>query len=151
MSGENNKKITVGEAVGMLDETNAGKMRMLLERGSRFRPSPGALKELRRQLMQKEFDARVLARTINCDLGITALLFKVVGSAVHHQHQPLLIRSRVFSTPSACARPSTWSRPSPWAGIGDVKRTLAYLAFWRVPRPSLKLAMRDRYDDRVDR
>ncbi len=148
MSGENNKKITVGEAVGMLDETNAGKMRMLLERGVKIPPQPRVLEELRRQLMQKEFDVRVLARTINRDPGITALLFKVVGSAVYHQHQPF---DSVESILHAVGVRQTFNlvQAIALAGIGDVKKNpLAYEAFWARSQAIAQLAMLIA-DDRV--
>lgn len=80
--------VSVYEAMQSLGTVDSGRVKRLLEGGVKIPPQPRVLDELRKHMTRKEFDVRLLARVINQDPGITALLFKVVTNAAYCQHQP---------------------------------------------------------------
>lgn len=80
--------VPVSEIVQALDGQAATMVRRLLEQGMKIPPQPRVLEELRQLLQRKEYDVRHLARVINRDPGITAMLFKVCNSAAYVQHHP---------------------------------------------------------------
>jgi HD-like signal output (HDOD) protein len=71
-----------------LGDIGTARIKRLLEGGIRIPAQPRVLDELRKLMARKEMDVRLLARTINQDPGLTALLFQVVGNAAYRQHQP---------------------------------------------------------------
>ncbi len=71
-----------------LGDIDTARIKRLLEGGIRIPAQPRVLDELRKLMARKEMDVRLLARTINQDPGLTALLFQVVGNAAYRQHQP---------------------------------------------------------------
>ncbi len=71
-----------------LPPEDAARIRRVLENGIKLPAQPRVLDELRKQMARKELDVRLLARTINQDTGLTAMLFKVVGNPAYCQHQP---------------------------------------------------------------
>lgn len=71
-----------------LGEVDAGRIKRLLENGIKIPAQPRVLEELRKLMLRKEMDVRALARVINQDPGMTAMLFKVVGNSAYRQHQP---------------------------------------------------------------
>lgn len=71
-----------------LGADDAARIRRVLEGGIKIPPQPRVLEELQKQMNHQEKDYRVLARTIQQDPGLTAMLFKVVGNAAYRQHQP---------------------------------------------------------------
>ncbi len=71
-----------------LGDIDVARIKRLLEGGIRIPAQPRVLDELRKLMARKEMDVRLLARTINQDPGLTALLFQVVGNAAYRQHQP---------------------------------------------------------------
>lgn len=71
-----------------LGDIDVARIKRLLEGGIRIPAQPRVLDELRKLMARKEMDVRPLARTINQDPGLTALLFQVVGNAAYRQHQP---------------------------------------------------------------
>lgn len=71
-----------------LNADDAGRIRRVLEGGVKIPPQPRVLDELRQQMKRQVLDVRLLARTIQQDPGLTAMLFKVVGNAAYRQHQP---------------------------------------------------------------
>lgn len=133
--------MSVGDAVRTLDDVQAGKMKRLLERGVKIPPQPRVLDELRQHLQRKEFDVRVLARTINQDPGITAMLFKVVGSSVYKQHQPFENVEQILHAVGVRQTVNLVQAIS-LAGMGDLKKNpLAYEAFWARSQAVGQLAM----------
>ncbi len=70
-----------------LGADDAARIRRVLEGGVKIPPQPRVLEELQKQMNHQEKDYRVLARTIQQDPGLTAMLFKVVGNAAYRQHQ----------------------------------------------------------------
>lgn len=71
-----------------LGEDDAGRIKRLLEGGVKIPPQPRVVDELRKSIQRNELDVRHLARVINQDPGLTAMLFKVVGNSAYRQHQP---------------------------------------------------------------
>lgn len=80
--------LSLGEVTQSLGEVDASRIKRLLEGGVKIPPQPRVLEELRKCLLRKEFDVRVLTRIINQDPGIAALLFKIVTNTAYRQHQP---------------------------------------------------------------
>lgn len=71
-----------------LGEADAARIKRLLEGGIKIPPQPRVLEELRQRVAKKDLDVRRLARVIEQDPGVLAMLFKVVASPAYHQHQP---------------------------------------------------------------
>lgn len=71
-----------------LGQEDAQRVRRVLEGGIKIPAQPRILEELRNQITRQELDVRQLARTINQDPGMTAMLFKIVGNPAYRQHQP---------------------------------------------------------------
>lgn len=142
------KPVPVAEAVRSLGADDAGKMKRLLERGVTIPPQPRVLEELRQHLKRKEFDVRLLARVINQDPGLTAMLFRVVGSAAYKQHQPFATVEQILH---AVGVRQTFNlvQALAMASLGDVKKNpRAYEAFWSRSQAVAQLAMLVA-DDRV--
>ena len=64
------------------------RVKRLLERGVTIPAQPRVLLELQDQLARGVSDVRLLARTIEQDPGIGAMLFKVVQGAAFRRLQP---------------------------------------------------------------
>ena len=79
---------SVQEITQTLDKADSERIRRVLEGGIKIPPQPRVLEELRKLMARQELDVRLLARTINQDPGLTAMLFKVVGNPAYRQHQP---------------------------------------------------------------
>jgi hypothetical protein len=102
---------SVFEITQSLGDEDAGRIKRLLENGIKIPAQPRVLDQLRKLTARKELDVRALAKVINQDPGLTALLFKVVGNRLTASTNRLIRWSR-FCMRSACTKPSTWSRPS---------------------------------------
>lgn len=85
MSSTGNSVFEITQSLGADD---AGRIKRLLEGGVKIPPQPRVVEELRKHMQRSELDVRLLARTINQDPGLTAMLFKVVGNSAYRQHQP---------------------------------------------------------------
>ena len=79
---------SVPEITRSLGAEDAARVRRVLEGGIKIPPQPRVLDEMRRMMNRQEYDVRRLARTIQQDPGLSAMLFKVVGNAAYRQHQP---------------------------------------------------------------
>ena len=144
----NSKTMSVGQVVAELPEAEKGKIKRLLERGVKIPPQPRVLEELRQHLLRKEFDVRVLARVIQQDPGLTAMLFRVVGSSVYKQHQPFESVEQILH---AVGVRQTFNlvQAATLAAMADVKKNpRAYEAFWARSQAVAQLAMLIA-DDRV--
>jgi HD-like signal output (HDOD) protein len=71
-----------------LAKEDADRVRRVLEGGIKIPAQPRVLEELRQLIAREEMDVRLLARVINQDAGVTAMLFSVVGNPAYRQHQP---------------------------------------------------------------
>ncbi len=85
MSG---KTASVFDIVKTFAPEDASRIKRLLEYGLKIPAQPRVLDELRQLMKRSELDVRLLARVINKDPGLTAMLFKVVGNSSYKQHQP---------------------------------------------------------------
>lgn len=129
------------EVTQSLGEVDGARIKRLLEGGVKIPPQPRVVEELRKYMTRKEFDVRALARVINQDPGVTAMLFKVVGNAAYHQHQPF---ESVEDILHAVGVRQTFNLVQAIAltGMGDIKKNrLAYEAFWSRSQVVAQLAM----------
>ncbi|MDP3539251.1 MAG: HDOD domain-containing protein [Azonexus sp.] len=135
------KKSSVFEITQSLGEVDAGRVKRLLEGGIKIPAQPRVLEELRKLMLRQELDVRPLAKVINQDPGLTALLFKVVGNSAYRQHQPFDSVEQIlhavgvhqtFNLVQAIALTST----------GDIRKNRAfYEAFWARSSAIGQLAM----------
>lgn len=133
--------VTTGEVLTTLPDDQAKKIRRLLERGVAIPPQPRVLDELQRQIRAKVADVRVLARVIQQDPGITALLFKVVTSPAYRQHQPFESVEHILQA-VGIQQTANLVRAIALAQLGDVKKNpRAYEAFWARSHAVAQLAM----------
>lgn len=79
---------SVFEITQSLGAEDAARIKRLLEGGIKIPAQPRVLEELRKLMQRREMDVRALAKVINQDPGLTAMLFKAVGNAAYRQHQP---------------------------------------------------------------
>ena len=79
---------SVFEITRNLPPDDTARIRRLMEGGIKLPAQPRVLDELRKLMARKEMDVRLLARTINQDTALTAMLFKVVATPAYRQHQP---------------------------------------------------------------
>jgi HD-like signal output (HDOD) protein len=86
------------EIARSLNEVDGTRIKRLLEGGVKIPPQPRVLEELQALMARKEMDVRLLARVINQDPALTAMLFKVVGNAAYKQHQPFESVEQILHT-----------------------------------------------------
>jgi len=132
---------SVFEITQSLDETGAGRIKRLLESGIKIPPQPRVLDELRKLMARKELDVRTLAKIINQDPGLTALLFKVVGNRAYRQHQPFASVEQILH---AIGVRQTFNLVQALSlnSMGDVDKNRAvYEAFWARSQEIAQLAM----------
>lgn len=124
-----------------LGAEDAARIKRLLETGVKIPAQPRVLDELRQLIGRSKLDVRLLARTINKDPGLTAMLFKVVGSPAYRQHQPF---DSVEAILHAVGVGQTFNliQAIALAGAGDIKRDRrVYEAFWARSHAVGQLAM----------
>lgn len=144
----NSKPLSVGQIVAELPEAEKSKIKRLLERGVKIPPQPRVLEELRQHLLRKEFDVRVLARVIQQDPGLTAMLFRVVGSSVYKQHQPFESVEQILHAVGV-RQSFNLVQAATLASMADVKKNpRGYEAFWARSQAVAQIAMLIA-DDRV--
>ncbi|MGE5386198.1 MAG: HDOD domain-containing protein [Betaproteobacteria bacterium] len=71
-----------------MDAPDAAMAKRLIAQGMMIPAQPRVLEELRQQMLKKQFDVRVLAKIINGDPGLVAMLFKACNNAAYREHQP---------------------------------------------------------------
>lgn len=141
MLGLNTGRVSVAEVAKSLDDAGAAMVRRLLDQGLKIPPQPRVLEELRQLLLRREFDVRALARVINRDPGVTAMLFKVCNSAAYRQHHPF---ESVEAILHALGVKQTFNlvQAIALAGTMEVKRhPRAYEAFWARSQAVAQIAM----------
>lgn len=133
--------VSVGEAMQSLGSDEARRMKLLMERGVKIPPQPRILEELRKLLSRKEFDIRVLARTITQDTAVTAMLFKVVGNSAYRQHQPFDNVEQILHAVGV-RQTCNLVQAISVAALGDSKKNrTVYEAFWARSQAVGQLAM----------
>jgi len=128
----------ISKSLGQLD---AKRVKRLLENGVKIPAQPRVVEELRKLMARKELDVRLLARTINQDPGLTALLFKVVASPAYRQHQPF---DSVEAILHAVGVRQTFNlvQAISLTTMGDIRKNRAvYEAFWARSQAIGQLAM----------
>lgn len=133
--------VPISEIIKSMDAPAATMLRRLLEQGVKIPPQPRVLEELRQLLARREFDVRHLARVINRDAGITAMLFKACKSAAYRQHHPFETVEQILH---ALGVKQTFNlvQAISLSGLLDVKRDRAvYEAFWARSQAVAQLAM----------
>lgn len=124
-----------------LDEQGAGRIKRLLEGGVKIPPQPRVLDELRKLMLRKEMDVRPIARVINQDPGLTAILFRVVGNSAYRQHPPM---STVEEILHAVGVRQTFNlvQAISMSGLGEIRKNRqVYEAFWARSHTIAQLAM----------
>jgi HD-like signal output (HDOD) protein len=99
------------------------------------------LDQLRKLTARKELDVRALAKVINQDPGLTALLFKVVGNRAYRQHQPFDSVEQILH---AVGVRQTFNlvQAISLISMGDVqKNRVVYETFWARSQEIAQLAM----------
>mgnify|MGYP001183760140 CR=1 FL=1 len=132
---------SVFEITKSLGPDNAGRIKRLLENGVKIPAQPRVLEELSLHMKRSELDVRVLAKVINQDPGLTAMLFKVVGNSAYRQHQPF---GSVEEILHAVGVRQTFNLVQAIAlsSLGDIKKNRqVYEAFWARSHAVGQLAM----------
>ena len=132
---------SVFEITQSLGADDAARIKRLLENGVKIPAQPRVLEELRQLINRSELDVRLLARVINKDPGLTAMLFKVVGSSAYRQHQPF---DSVEAVLHAVGVHQTFNLVQAIAlsGAGEIKKNRrVYEAFWARSHAVGQLAM----------
>ena len=120
---------------------DAGRIKRLLENGVKIPAQPRVLEELSQHMKRSELDVRVLAKVINQDPGLTAMLFKVVGNSAYRQHQPFASVEEILH---AVGVRQTFNLVQAIAlsSMGDIKKyRQVYEAFWARSHAVGQLAM----------
>ncbi len=132
---------SVFEITQSLDDMGKARIKRLLESGVKIPPQPRVVEDLRKLIARKEMDVRVLARTINQDPGVAAMLFKVVGNAAYRQLQPF---DSIEGILHAVGVQQTYNlvQAITLTAVGDKKKNPAvYEAFWARSQAVGQLAM----------
>lgn len=140
-SGSTVEGSSVFEITQSLDEASAFRIKRLLEGGVRIPAQPRVLDELRKLMQRKEMDVRPLAKVINQDPGLTAILFKVIGNSAYRQHPPLTTVEEILH---AVGVRQTFNivQAISLAGLGDIRKNRqVYEAFWARSHTIAQLAM----------
>ena len=138
MSSTGSSVFEVTQSLGVDD---GARIKRLLENGVRIPAQPRVLEELRKLMARSELDVRLLAKVINQDPGLTAMLFKVVGNSAYRQHQPF---DSVEAILHAVGVRQTFNLVQAIAltGAGDIKKDRrVYEAFWARSHAVGQLAM----------
>ena len=121
---------SVFEITKSLGADDAGRIKRLLENGVKIPAQPRVLEELSQHMKRSELDVRVLAKVINQDPGLTAMLFKVVGNSAYRQHQPFASVEEILH---AVGVRQTFNlvQAIGLSSMGDIKKyRQVYEAFW---------------------
>lgn len=132
---------SVFEITQSLGAEDAARIKRLLENGVKLPAQPRVLEELRQLINRSELDVRLLARVINKDPGLTAMLFKVVGNSAYRQHQPF---DSVEAILHAVGVRQTFNLVQAIAlsGAGEIKKNRrVYEAYWARSHAVGQLAM----------
>lgn len=132
---------SISEILQTLPAEEAGLIRRLQAGGVRIPPQPRVLGELRKLMAHQEPDLRRLARVINQDPGIAAMLFRLVANNAYRQHQPFESIEHILQ---AIGVPQTFNLVQAITLAGNVgidRNRAAYEAFWARSQAVAQLAM----------
>lgn len=132
---------TLLEITKSLGDDDAARIKRVLEGGIKLPVQPQVLDELRKLMARQELDVRLLARTINQDPAITALLFNVVGSPAYRQHQPFDSLEQVLHAVGVGQTFNLVQAISLVGAFAVRKEKRIYEAFWTRSRAVGQLAM----------
>jgi len=135
------KATSIFEITKSLGLEDAARIKRLLAYGMKIPAQPRVLNELRKHIQRNELDVRVLARIINQDPGLTALLFKVVGNSAYRKHQPFDTVEEILH---AVGVEQTFNLVQAVAlsSVGDIKNNRQfYETFWARSHAVGQLAM----------
>ncbi len=127
MTAAGNSVFDITQSLGAED---AQRIKRLLEGGVKIPAQPRVLDELRKLMQRKVMDVRQLAKVINQDPGLTAMLFKIVGSVAYREFHPF---ESVESILQAVGTRQTFNliQAICLAGLGEIKKNRQiYEAFW---------------------
>lgn len=116
-------------------------LQSFLMRGIKIPAQPRVVEELRQILMRGEFDVRPLARVINRDPGITAMLFKVCGTPAYRQHHPFRSLDQILHTLGVKQTFNLIQAIALMNMGGGKQHSAAYEAFWARSQTIAQLAM----------
>ncbi len=132
---------SVFEVTKSLGEIDGARIKRLLEGGVKIPPQPRVVDELNKFAARKALDIRAMARIINQDPGVTAMLFKVVGNAAYRQHQPFDSVESILHTVGV-RQTVNLVQAIALTSMGDIKKNrVAYEAFWARSQAVAQLAM----------
>lgn len=134
------KQPTVKEISADLGEQDVVRIKRVLEGGIRIPAQPRVLNELRKLMARQELDVRLLARTINQDPGLTAMLFKVVGNAAYRKHQPFDSLEQILHAVGV-AQTYNLAQAIALRNVGMTSDKRVYEAFWVRSQAVGELAM----------
>lgn len=137
MTGNN----SLFEITRSLGADDAGRIKRLLEGGVKIPAQPKVLDELAQHLNRNELDVRLLARIINQDPALTAMLFKVVGNAAYRQLQPFDSVEQILHAVGV-RQTFNLAQAIALTSMGDIRKNrLVYEAFWTRSQAIGELAM----------
>ena len=117
------------------------RVKRLLERGVTIPAQPRVLLELQDQLARGVSDVRLLARTIEQDPGIGAMLFKVVQGAAFRRLQPLASLEHVLQAIGLQQTGNLVRAIALSAAVPAKHNQKAFEAYWARSRAVSELAM----------
>ena len=117
------------------------RVKRLLERGVTIPAQPRVLLELQDQLARGVSDVRLLARTIEQDPGIGAMLFKVVQGAAYRRLQPLASLEHVLQAIGLQQTGNLVRAIALSAAVPAKHNQKAFEAYWARSRAVSELAM----------
>lgn len=136
-----NPSPSIYEIVQSLGDVDAGRIKRLLEGGIKIPPQPRVLEELRQRVQRKELDVRRLARVIEQDPGVVAMLFKVVANPAYRQHQPFDSVEQILHAVGVRQTLNLIQAIALSSAGGLGKNRLAYETFWSSSQRVGQLAM----------
>lgn len=136
-----NEGYSVSEILQTMPDGEASLIRRLLAGGIKIPAQPRVLGELRQLMQRQELDVRRLARVINQDPGLAAMLFRLVGGGAYRQHPKFESVEQILQ---AVGVEQTFNmvQAISLAGAGEIKRNrAAYETFWARSQAVGQLAM----------
>lgn len=132
---------SIQEITSSLGAEDAFRIRRVLEGGIKIPSQPRVLTELRKLIERQELDVRLLARTIQQDPGVMAMLFKVVGNAAYRQIQPFDTVEQILHAVGVQQTFNLVQAISISSMVGNAKEKRVYEAFWARSNAVGQLAM----------
>jgi HD-like signal output (HDOD) protein len=132
---------SVSEILRTMGDDEASLIRRLLAGGVRIPAQPRVLTELRQLMQRQERDVRRLARVINQDPGLAAMLFRLVGGGAYRQHPKFASVEQILQV-IGVEQTFNLVQAIALAGAGDIRSNRAvYEAFWARSQAVGQLAM----------